>query len=63
MSGQGPFHMQPAVLLPGFGLGERVVLRLSCGDCGFGYMIGTTTTTTTTVRWHKPGAPRGGGIK
>jgi hypothetical protein len=62
MSGQGPFHMQPAVLLPGFGLGDGVVLRLSCGNRVFGYMIGITTTTTT-VRWHQPGALRGGGIK
>jgi hypothetical protein len=63
MSGQGPSHMQPDLLLPGFGLGDSVVLRPSRGNRTFGHPISTTTTTTTTTtRWHQPGALRGGGI-
>ena len=64
MSGQGPSHMQPDLLLPGFGLGDSFVLRPSRGSRTFSHPIGTTTTTTTTttMRWHQPGALRGGGI-
>ena len=61
MSGLGPSHKQLGVLLPDFCLGGGAVLRPSCGENGFGYMI--TTTTTTTMRWHQPGALRGGGLK
>ncbi|MGD9145017.1 MAG: hypothetical protein PVI80_05595, partial [Anaerolineae bacterium] len=62
MSGRGPNHRQLNTLLAGFGLGDGVTLRPSVGNPVFDNLIGTTTTTTT-MRWHQPGALRGGGLK
>jgi hypothetical protein len=62
MLGWGPHHMQLNTLLAGFGLRDGMTLRRSVGNRVFGTLKGTTTTTTT-MRWHQPGALRGGGLK
>jgi hypothetical protein len=62
MSGQAPHCMQLSPLLPGFDLGNGMVLRPSFGNRVFGDLNGTTSTTTT-MRGHQPGALSGGGLK
>ena len=62
MSGRGAHHRQLNTLLAGFGLEDGMTLRRSVGRPVFGNLNGTTTTTTT-MRWHQPGALRGGGLK